>query len=324
MHIRKLSFFVVSALLTGCATAESDQHSEQKLRALIIDGQNNHVVWPKSTMMMKQYLEETDKFDVDVYRAKYVWKFARWGKSYPLNDGKSYTPVESPKADPDFAPEFAKYDVVISNFGWKAAGWPETTKRAFEHYMENGGGFVTVHAANNSYPEWPAYNKMIGLGGWGGRNHNSGPWVYYKNDELVRDTSKGAGGGHGKQHEFVIRHRVTDHPITKGLPTEWMHSKDELYNRLRGPAENMTVLATAYDDKKHNGYGRHEPVLMTINYGEGRIFHTTLGHDQAAFSGVGFITTFTRGAEWAASGKVTIEKPEDFPTATESRSRAFN
>jgi type 1 glutamine amidotransferase len=54
---------------------------------------------------------------------------------------------------------------------------------------------------------------------------------------------------------------------------------------------------------------------MSIRYGKGRIFHTTLGHDVAAMQCVGFIATFQRGAEWAARGKVTQKVPADFPTA---------
>jgi type 1 glutamine amidotransferase len=67
----------------------------------------------------------------------------------------------------------------------------------------------------------------------------------------------------------------------------------------------MTVLATAHSDPKNKGTGHDEPVLMALRYGKGRVFHTTLGHDVAALSCVGFITTFQRGTEWAATGKVT-------------------
>jgi type 1 glutamine amidotransferase len=84
-----------------------------------------------------------------------------------------------------------------------------------------------------------------------------------------------------------------------------MHVADELYDSLRGPGENMTVLATAHSDPKNKGTGHDEPVLMALRYGKGRVFHTTLGHDVAALSCVGFITTFQRGTEWAATGKVT-------------------
>jgi len=49
----------------------------EKLKALIVDGQNNHEVWPKSTIMMKQYLEETGLFEVEIGRTHYIWKSER-------------------------------------------------------------------------------------------------------------------------------------------------------------------------------------------------------------------------------------------------------
>jgi hypothetical protein len=191
--------------------------------------------------------------------------------------------------------------------------------------MNNGGGLVIVHAANNSWGNWPEFNKMIGLGGWGGRNQKSGPYVYYDAEgKVVRDDkSPGGCGAHGPQGEFLITMRDKTHPITKGLPDFWMHSKDECYSRLRGPAENMTILATAADTPELKAAGRNEPMLMVIDYGKGRVFHTTLGHDTEAFEGVGFIVSFLRGAEWAATGKVTQEIPADFPSADKAAARGF-
>jgi hypothetical protein len=109
----------------------------------------------------------------------------------------------------------------------------------------------------------------------------------------------------------------------KGLPTKWLHTKDELYSELRGPANNLEVLAYAHAAKEYNGTGKNEPVLMTITYGKGRIFHTVLGHAGAdvfapAMECAGFITTLQRGAEWAATGKVTQKVPKTFPSETQS------
>lgn len=157
----------------------------------------------------------------------------------------------------------------------------------------------------------------------GNRNAQSGPYVYFEPEKntFIRDTSEGVGGSHGLVHEFVIVTRNENHPIMKGLPKEWLHQKDELYDRLRGPAENMTVLATAYSPLELRGSGRHEPILMTIQYGKGRIFHTTLGHEEISQRCIGFITTLQRGAEWVATGKVTQKVPEDFPTKTQGKAR---
>jgi len=287
--------FALSLLAVLCLTAVA---SAEPLKALIVDGQNNHGVWPTTTKMMKKYLEETGLFTVDVA-------------------------TTAPKGtDEKFKPDFKKYAVVISNYNGDA--WPSETKQAFVDYVKGGGGFVVVHAANNSFGDWKEYNEMIGLGGWGGRSEASGPYVYINAEgKLVRDESKGRGGNHGSQHPFQIIVRDSKHPVTAGMPGEWMHMNDELYDLLRGPAENMTVLATAFADKSKGGTGRHEPMIFTVSYGKGRVFHTPMGHGKDSQECVGFITTLQRGAEWAATGKVTQKIPSDFPTADKTSARKF-
>jgi type 1 glutamine amidotransferase len=108
-------------------------------------------------------------------------------------------------------------------------------------------------------------------------------------------------------------------PITKGLPTKWLHQNDELYGNLRGPAQNVHVLATAFSTKETKGTGKEEPIMMTITYGKGRIYHCPLGHVKPEFADglqdVGFQVTFSRGTEWAATGKVTQKVPTEFPSA---------
>ena len=262
------------------------------LRALIIDGQNNHD-FTVTTPHLKKVLEDTGLFTVDVVTA-------------PAKSGDVTA----------FKPAFKNYRVLISNYSGQP--WPQETQDAFVAFVKNGGGFVSVHAANNAFAQWPEYNEMIGVGGWEGRNEKSGPYLRLREGKFVHDTTPGRGGSHGQQHAFVMDTRAPAHPIMAGLPAEWLHAKDELYDRLRGPAQNVTVLASALSTKATGGSGEHEPLLMVIPFGQGRVFHTALGHNNGkefnAQKCVGFITTFQRGTEWAATGAVTQKVPKDFPT----------
>ncbi len=319
--MKRLSFVLLIIFFSVVANEVRAQEN-QKIKVLIVDGQNNHEQWPKITVMLKGYLEETDLFSVSVVRSGYTWKGEEYIAEFPVEGLPATIAMDKPTADPDFNPAFSKYNVVISNFGWNAADWPIATQKALETYMENGGGLVVFHAADNSFPKWEAYNKMIGLGGWGDRSEKDGPYVYYNDaGELIRDDSPGNGGAHGPQSEYQVKIRNAEHPITKGMPEIWMHTKDELYNSLRGPAENMEILATAYADPNNKGTGRHEPALMTLSYGKGRVFHNIMGHADYSVECIGFITSMLRGTEWAATGTVTQEIPEDFPTEVSSSPR---
>ena len=292
---RTLRFVFSTLVAAACAFfTAGDSLAAEKLKALIVDGQNNHD-WKSTTPILKRALEESGLFAVDVSTSPAGKDLSGWN------------------------PKFFDYRVVVSNYN--GAAWPENVQKDFVGYVKNGGGVVIVHAANNSFGDWKEYNEIIGLGGWGGRNEKSGPYVYFKDDKLVRDEAKGNGGSHGAQHEFQIVVRNSDHPITQGMPTVWLHAKDELYDRLRGPAENMTVLATSWSDPKTGGRGAHEPMIFTVGYGKGRVFHTPMGHANYSMKCVGFITTLQRGAEWAATGKVTQQIPDDFPAKDKTKSR---
>ncbi len=297
--------------------------SPTPIRALIIDGQNNHGDWPKTTMMIKKYLEDTKRYKVDIARTKFTWNGDDHLAKYPLLDGVVRESKKNGVPDPDFKPDFAKYDVVINNFGHGAAPWPDATNAAFQKYVAAGGGLVILHAADNSFGSWDEYNKMIGLGGWGDRNEKSGPYVYFDAQEkMVVDNSPGKSGSHGSQHEFSVIVRDSEHPITKGLPKSWLHTKDELYGQLRGPAQNMKILATSYSAKDKGGTDRHEPMIMTIDYGQGRVFHTPMGHATYSMECVGFITVLLRGTDWAATGSVVDSKiPSDFPAIDKTSQR---
>ena len=290
LHFGKLFFVVFSLLLAYTVSAR------KPIKTLLITGQNNHN-WQVSHVVLKQILENSGRFDVDF--------------------------VISPEQGKDmsgFVLDFSPYQLVVLDYNGDS--WPEETNRRFLEYVQNGGGVVIYHAADNAFSKWPEFNRICALGGWEGRNENSGPYVYWKDGKLVKDSSAGPGGSHGRQHEYVLNGRDKVHPVVKGLPLKWRHAKDELYDRMRGPGNIRDILYTGYSDKETNGSGREEPLVFTVDYGNARIFHTMLGHagatteDNIAMQCTGFQVLLLRGAEWAATGKVTQKVPKDFPTET--------
>ena len=265
------------------------------IRVMLLDGESGgpYHKWRFTSPVLKKTLDETGLFAVDVVTAP------------PQGSDVSA-----------FSPDFSRYQVVVMNYDAPDERWSAALKASFENFVKNGGGLVAVHAADNAFPKWTAFNEMIGVGGWRDRNESAGPFWYVRDGHVVSDPAPGAAGSHGIRTPYAIDVRDSQHPIMKGLLPRWMHQGDELYARLRGPGKNMTVLATAYSDPANKGSGHDEPQLITLTYGRGRVFHTTLGHDVNAMSSVDFVVTLQRGTEWVATGAVTQKVPASFPSAT--------
>lgn len=277
----------IAMFLMGAIT-----HAAEPIRVLIVDGQNNHN-WKGTTPILNNFLVKSGRFSVDV----------------------ATTPAKgsAKEAWNEFRPKFADYGAVLSNYNGEL--WPEPVQRSLEEYVSNGGALIIVHAANNAFPEWAEFNKMIGLG-WRGSNFGDRLTLDEQGKPVRTPKGEGPGAGHGSQHEFTVVVRERQHPVMQGLPAEWLHAKDELYHGQRGPAASMNVLATAYSDKKTGGTDAHEPMVWWIPYGKGKVFTTVMGHAEYSMKCVGFQTIVSRGTEWATTGKVTIAVPENFPTAT--------
>lgn len=285
-------WLVASVMWIGLAVVA---WAQPPYKTLLVDGQNGHD-WKSTSPVLKKVLEETGLFTVDV--------------------------ATSPAKGQDmsgFKPNFAAYKLVVLNY--QGDDWAAETQQAFVDYVRNGGGVVVYHFALAAFPKWAEYNEIIGLGGWGGRNEKAGPYLRWRDGKIVTDNSPGKGGGHGPSQPFQMVIREPNHPITKGLPEKFMHVSDELYGWLRGPAKNVTVLATAFAPKDKGGADEHEPLLFTVTYGKGRIFQNALGHTPKELKSVAFIATFQRGAEWAVTGDVTQKVPADFPAAEQASVR---
>ena len=193
--------------------------------------------------------------------------------------------TDTPSAVFEDAKRASTYDVFVLDYN--GTRWSPDAEANFLAAVKGGVGVAVIHAANNAFRGWTEYERLVSL--------------------LWRE-----GTGHGSFHSFDVDVIDRGHPITSTLPSFRAHP-DELYHRLVHMHDSPhRVLATAFADPKEGGTGADEPMIIVSNYGEGRVFHTPLGHvsrgkkdTQASFLDSQFQTLVLRGTEWAASGAVT-------------------
>jgi len=268
-----------------------------RIRTVIVTGQDNHN-WKVGHIALAKILRNSGLFSVDI----------------------ACSPEQGDNMA-DFNVDFSNYDLVVLNYN--GDGWNQEMKSSFIDFVNNGGGVVVYHSADNAFPDWKEYNQITALGGWNDRSTKEGVYAYWNGTKLVKDKKPGVAGNHGDLHEYILNIRNTDHPVTAGLPAQWKHATDELYDHMRGPANIDDLLFSSFSAVETKGSGREEPLIFTVDYNNARIFHIMLGHpgetveDNPSMQCVGFQTLLLRGAEWAATGKVTQKVPDDFPTAEE-------
>lgn len=264
------------------AVSSIDAAEPASVRVLILDGQNNHD-WRSTTPVLRAILVEAG-FAVEV----------------------ATVPAEDPERE-RFAPSLEAYDVVLGNYS--DIGGPPAPRTLFDNltqWVADGGGFVAVHAATAGFEHLPEYVRMTGLG-WGNAQRGDRLVVDGHGNVLRTPKGEGPGTGHGGPDRLIEVTTWGDHPIISGLPRQWQ-VRDELWFAARGPAEGLTVLATGYAPQTE----QNEPILWTVDYGQGRVFVHLLGHDANTMRDVSFRTTLVRGCQWAATGRVMFPRPAEF------------
>jgi type 1 glutamine amidotransferase len=277
-------------LLLFCLLGAQPFAGADPLRVVLLTGLNNHD-WRKTTPEVAAALQESGRFTV--------------------TEVSPPSPADT-AASEAFRIDLKDTDVIVNNWTDFPVKLEPGKKGVFPwmdqvvNFVRQGGGYVGIHAA--SFERHPEFLRLAGLG-W--RDPAAGDRITVDAaGKLVRTPrGQGPGSGHGVPFAWTVTTRAAHHPITDGLPASWLHGRDELWHGVRGPAEGMELLATAYSPVTQT----NEPVQWTVRYGKGRVFVTLLGHDAQAMQCPGFRHTLARGAEWAATGQVTLKKPADFP-----------
>lgn len=285
---------VMFALPTGAA--------EAPIRVLILDGYSNHD-WRLTTALIRGILEPTGLFAVSVSTAPETKDAPGWDT---------------------WRPDFSRCDVVIqtcNDLGGRAQ-WPRAVQEDFEAFVRRGGGVYVWHAGNNAFPDWLAYNDMIGLG-WRKKDFGWALAVDAQGRTVRIPAGEGQDTGHGARLDTVVR-RVGEHPIHAGLPREWLTPDIEVYYYARGPAKNLEVLSYGFDPKTQMQW----PLEWTVIYGEGRVYTSTFGHvwkgdvQPERMRCAGLQTVMVRALQWLAARPVTFPVPGDFPSRDRMSVRA--
>ena len=241
------------------------------LRALVVSGESDHD-WRGTTPYIVAALRDSGRFDV---RVTEVFTGAT-------------------------AATLRGIDVLVIDY--HGARWGEQTEKAVEEFVRSGKGMLSVHETSYAFsgyevktpgfkstgivePVWPEWRNLIGA-----------YWATLKN-------------AHGKRHTFPVKFTDPEHPMAKGTGGSFL-ATDELYHGIT-LLPSAQVIATAYSDPAQSGTGKDQAIVWCVKYGAGRSVHTTLGHDAAARARPGFLALMARGAEYAATGAVTV--PAEVP-----------
>jgi hypothetical protein len=290
------------ALLALFAARAESHDPPRPIRVLIVDGFSNHD-WRLTTRSIRAILEPSGLFSVDV---------------------STSPPDAGAPGWEQWRPDFSAYDVVIQTCNDINGGppWPQPVQRAFEKFVRGGGGVYVWHSGNNAFPDWPAYNDIIGIG-W--RKKDLGWALAVSDDGRIKKIPPGQGEdtGHGKRFDALVQN-LGEHPIHRGLPPAWLAADIEVYYYVRGPAKKVAVLSFAREPHTALNW----PIEWTVRYGRGRVYTSTLGHvwkgdvQPVTVRDAAVQTLLVRALQWLARRPVTWPVPADFPTATSTSIRA--
>lgn len=276
------------------------EQTQNKLNILLVTGVVTSEHDPRVNPMLRRMLESTGRFTVKI-----------------TEEFRGAT-----------AETLSHYDAVIVNYDGRVhthteyIGWGRNTEKAFYDFVASGKGAIIYHSSMiKGDPAMPEeFVRLVGCD------------FNFKN-----------GGRKSPKLEFRVDVDNKVHPITRGLRPNWTTPLDDLFVNIQFlPDADITVLARVEDNagdydiskaQAHRleevsklrieelpGINTAQPVVWTNNYSKGRVFVVSIGHGPDTIRRPEYIAMFCRGAEWAATGEVTIDPPN---LDNENRTRAW-
>lgn len=261
--------------------------TQTRIQVLLITGILTSEHNPENNLLLRRMLESTGRFKVKI-----------------TEEFRGAT-----------AETLADYDLVLINYDGKetvhdpAVRLGEQSEQVLLDFVRSGKGIIFYHSS--VFREvWPndEFVKMMGI------------CFDFKN-----------GSRKALFDDMKVKITAADHPITANLDkTSWYTVQEDLFTPACSlPDAKVEILATVFDDineyqkvpahmandysldniKNFKGINTEQPVAWVNSYGEGRVFVITIGHASESIKRPGFVALFCRGAEWAATGQVTIPPP---------------
>ena len=159
----------------------------------------------------------------------------------------------------------------------------DTQQAAFEAYIHAGGGFVGVHSASDTEPDWVFYNELLGT--------------------HIAD--------HPQIQTATVRIEDRGNLSSADAPDPWVRT-DEWYNFVSNPRPSVQVLATVDESTYVGGtMGADHPIMWCHEFQGGRSWYTAMGHTSESYAEPAFRRSLLGGILWAA-GQTAFPCAADF------------
>ena len=242
---KALGIFALAALTLPANSADAPK------RVLVVTATQGfrHSSIPLAEKVIAQLGETSQAFTVD---------YVRGGK-----EGKDDADLKA-----KMTPESLKgYDAVV--FANTTGNLPIPDKDAFIDWIKSGKGFVGMHSATDTYPDYQPYIDMIG--------------AHFLT--------------HGAQVCVDCINQDPTNPATRHLKRTWTIF-DEIYIMKNFDRKNVHGLLTL-DKHPNTGVPGDYPIAWTKKVGQGRLFYTSLGHREDVWENPVYQKHILEGIRWA-------------------------
>ena len=210
-------------------------NADKKIKVMFLRGGGIHD-WRNCTPILASVLEKTNDFEITF--------------TENLDDLKE---------------RIKQFDIIIQyTTGMQLA---KEQEKGLCDFIQNGGGYVGIHSASDSFKNADRYWEMLG--------------------------GRFAGHGGGKYTVYIYDR---DHPITKGMRD--FEIQDETYSHNYHRNAQMRSLT------RMNRGNERQSMSWVSSYGKGRVFYTGNGHGREAWTNPHFQRLVVRAAYWSAGRKV--------------------